>query len=501
MVLVALVLVAMMSLALVGSALADDTITINLKPATPGTETGETLTGYKIFDVVKSSGVNAANDNSGASGFAYTIAADSVWLSAVQGLKNSSDKNYFVLTAAADGLTYSVALNTADGIANSEATAKEIAAKLLAAMPNSAPSIFITSGSANNATPGYYLITSPLGENLVLATTDITITEKNDYPSVVKEDDKADDTAKIGEDVVYTIEVTVPAKADNTITLTDTMTSGLTFKGDSLTSVTLTNASGTAIPAHVDAAGETPATYGYTFTKTDAQHFTVVFDAEYVKAHQGDKFVVVYTATVNKDAIVGVIEDENGNKNDVVLTYSNYSQTDTEPLETYQYEVVKVDGSDNTLQGAEFTLWTALTGGSQIGVVQVSEGDPASPVAGKYRLADATETAITGNMTTDDNGKLTIVGLGNGKYYLQEDVAPLGYNKLAARQEVEIATANKTATVASGKWTAGDKVVNNSGTELPSTGGVGTTIFYAVGLILVVGAAVILVARRKADAE
>lgn len=453
-----------------------DTITISLKDPDPGEDTSETLTGYKILDVKKTTNAQAANNNGDNAGFAYSIDAGSPWLTVVQNLKFDDETKYFEVVPTADGTSYSVTLNPTISI--SEATAKDMAEKLLAAKPAGAEAISVTTGEATSADPGYYLFISPLGENLVLATTNIEIEEKNDYPTVSKEDDKDDDTACIGDDVVYTIEITVPEKANNSLTVNDTMTEGLTFKGDSLNSVKIKD--GDAI------------TTGYSFTKTNAQKFSVEFTAECVKANQGKTIVIEYTATVNANAVVGAVDDADGNRNDVEIEYSNYTMSDFEPLETYKYEVVKVDGDDNTLTGAEFTLWDKATDGTKIGVV-------ATETAGVYRIATANETPLDGNMVTGDDGKLTIIGLGNGDYYLQEDVEPNGYNKLASRKDIHISDADKTATVESGKCTEGDKIINQSGTELPSTGGMGTTIFYVIGGLLIIGAAVVLVARRKAQ--
>ena len=483
--LIGLMLVLAMVMMCFATVLADgDSITISLKDPAPGTEAGETLVGYKIFDVTKTEGIDAANDNSENTGFAYSIAANSPWLSVVEGLKEG-EIPYFTLVPASDGQSYAVTLN--ESVSISEDVAKNIASKLLASKPSNASSISVATGEPVEADPGYYLFTSPLGENLVLATTNIEITEKNDYPTVTKEDDKDDDTASIGDDVVYTIEITVPEKANNIITVNDTMSDGLSFKGNSLKSVTIKGAEGSTVPEHAD---DTP---GYTFTNgTDG--FTVVFDADCVKANQGKTIVIEYTATLNENAVVGAVDDEDGNRNDVKITYSNYSMTDYEPLETYKYEVVKVKADNKTLTGAEFTLWNdadSIDEANKIGVV-------ATNTTGVYRIAAYGETPITGNMVTDGNGKLTIIGLGSGSYYLQEEVEPDGYNKLGHRHNFTITDADKPATVEEGECKDGDKIVNQTGTELPSTGGMGTTLFYVIGGLLIIGAAVVLVARRKA---
>ncbi len=112
---------------------------------------------------------------------------------------------------------------------------------------------------------------------------------------------------------------------------------------------------------------------------------------------------------------------------------------------------------------------------------------------------------------TDSNGVFQLSGLKPGKYTIEETRAPEGYNKIAGTKEIEI-TWDKdndfglTQESIDAGFQMNEKGVvyeitieNNQGTELPSTGGIGTTIFYILGGLLVVGAAVVLVARRKAD--
>ena len=109
-----------------------------------------------------------------------------------------------------------------------------------------------------------------------------------------------------------------------------------------------------------------------------------------------------------------------------------------------------------------------------------------------YRTAADLPEGFTA--TTDDKivtiatAKIDIIGVDDDDYWLEETDAPLGYTALTDRQKVEVKDTNAVEA----------KVINNSGTTLPSTGGIGTTIFYILGGLLVVGAAVILVARRKA---
>ena len=203
------------------SAFAADSIKITLKSPDPGTETGESLTAYKVLDVTKKDGVNAHNDNSAALGFSYYIAKNSAWIQAVRAVTQ------FDLTETADNTGYNVKLD--DGITPSESVAKEIAATLLANKPPAASGITVASGETVDAEAGYYLIESPLGSNLILATTNIEITEKNNYPTVDKAVAAKDEVAEIGSIVTFTLTVDVPTTATQKITLTDTMSEGLTF--------------------------------------------------------------------------------------------------------------------------------------------------------------------------------------------------------------------------------------------------------------------------------
>ena len=104
-------------------------------------------------------------------------------------------------------------------------------------------------------------------------------------------------------------------------------------------------------------------------------------------------------------------------------------------------------------------------------------------------------------MTTDTNGKIQIDGLDADTYYLREVKAPNGYNKLSSDILATVIGATTNADGSTSSYTTVVAKINNqSGTELPSTGGMGTTVFYVVGGILVVGAVVLLVARKRMTA-
>ena len=124
-------------------------------------------------------------------------------------------------------------------------------------------------------------------------------------------------------------------------------------------------------------------------------------------------------------------------------------------------------------------------------------------------------------LVTDGNGQIKVNGLAAGTYYLKETKAPDGYNQLENPVEMVIGAAigvdtttgeqeltalsitvdGKEGTADTNTGTVTATIINNKGVTLPSTGGIGTTIFYVIGGILVIGAAVVLIVRRRMNAE
>ena len=341
---------------------------------------------------------------------------------------------------------------------------------------------------------GYYLVDTTLGTLCSLDTTnpDVVMEEKNEVPTNVKtvEEDSTGNygeknDADIGQTVNFKSTITAQAGAENYV-FHDKMSAGLTY--GSVTGITL---NGTA----VDASNYTvtaPAADGDTFDVTFTQAF-----CDTLKAN--DQIVISYTATLNENAKVGL----DGNPNVSKLSYGEINQetgkpgSTTPPSETKTYtwdvDVFKYTMNGETekaLAGATFTLSKNDDGSNPIALV--SEGNNV------YRVAKTNETDTATEITTDATGKFTIKGLDADTYYLTETAAPAGYNKLAAPVTIVIGengVVNGTTEAPQGVDEV--KVLNQSGTELPSTGGIGTTIFYIVGGVLVVGAVVLLVTKKR----
>lgn len=330
----------------------------------------------------------------------------------------------------------------------------------------------------SNLDLGYYLVDSSLGALCGLNTTNpnATIKEKNEKPEIKKEvqtstGDWGDkNNAKIGDTVEYKVEITV-ADGAQTYTVTDTMSTGLTFNSGSL-KVTANDV----------------VTTDYTLTPT-TNGFTLVLPETYVSTlTKGTTIMVTYTATLNKDAVVA------GNKNSATLHYGNKQTVKSETTTyTYEFDLLKVDGSDKKLlDGAEFKLYDAKNDGSVIKVV---------PVAGGYRVSNGNEAGATETIAVT-GGKVHISGLDKTTYWLEETKAPDGYNMLTERKPVDLTNGSNNTTLTSDTWSEanhGVAVENNAGTVLPSTGGMGTTLFYVVGGGLMVAAVVLLVTKKRME--
>ena len=259
------------------------------------------------------------------------------------------------------------------------------------------------------------------------------------------------------------------------------MTKGLTFNKDVKVTVgsndlTLNNEYAVTAPA-------------------DGATFKVTFAESYLNTIDSDTDIVVsYTATVNKDA-------EIGNTNTAQLKYGNNSTVQsTTTTYSYKFDLVKTDNSKKLLTVAKFKLYDSQTDTTPIKLIKDS-------TTGNYRVAEKNETGAVEEIEINSYNAVTISGLNKKTYYLEETKAPDGYNKLTERQPVELgkegfvadATINNSG-LEGATWTKGGvRVINNTGATLPSTGGMGTTLFYVLGGGLMVAAVVLLVTKKRME--
>lgn len=321
---------------------------------------------------------------------------------------------------------------------------------------------------------GYYLLDSSMGTICSLDTTnpEVTVKEKNDKPTIEKQvqenptggwGDRND--ASIGDTVNFRSFITCqPGTVD--YVFTDTMSEGLTLEPRSIV---------VAGPAGKDLNPQiTPDVAAGTIVITFDDDEIAAIAGSRDEANRDNVITITYSATLNNMAVVA----GNGNDNTVELAYksdpNDTSRKDNDDTKTFTWgmPVFKYTGDDpengTPLAGAEFTL------------------------------TDANDK-VKASVTTNETGRFEVKGLDEGTYTLTEDKAPDGYNKLAGPLSIYI---NHEGQI----FIDGDKnavnvvnVQNLTGLELPSTGGIGTTIFYIVGGILVVGAIAFLIVRRRAN--
>lgn len=358
-----------------------------------------------------------------------------------------------------------------------------------------------STGKFSDLELGYYLIDSTMGALCGLTTTnpDASINAKNGAPTIdkqVNEDSTTQwggtNTADIGQIVEFRVTINVHDGAENYV-LHDAMCEGMNFEGISEITHVVPGSDTHTVPADkYTVKTGADVTDGCTFEI----HFTQAFCDDLAT---NDKIIVSYTAILNRKAVIS----GTGNVNTAWLDFGEDHETakDTTTTYTYSIDIVKTDSQNTLIDGAKFKIYDAATAGNEITVVPLLEADNVTPVLDEngnpvYRRASAAETGVEITVT---DGILTIVGLDNGTYYLEETVAPEGYNKLTDRQRFIISDGNREAVFNNGIFSTGSgvHVVNKTGSMLPETGGLGTVLFITIGSILVLGAGVVLVTKKR----
>lgn len=411
-----------------------------------------------------------------------------------------------------------------DAAAKAETLKTEADAKAFA--KEVAPYLTTAAGSASTVTDGKYVISglaagyylvkdqdgSLTGDNdsyteyIIKVVSDTTATPKSDKPKVEKKVKDTNDSTgvtsdwqdsadyDIGDSVPFQLKATLANNVSSYTTYKvvfhDTLSKGLTYKDDAKIYIDGKETNGFTVTSTVNADGTTTLTVSCD-------------DVKALGAGNSSVITVEYTATLNNNAVLG----SSGNPNEVYLEYSNNpnksgagnNETGNTPEDvvivfTYKTIINKVDGEGQPLTGAEFTLE-------------------------KYNNETGIWEAIA--VVKSDNGTtFTFSGLDDGKYRLTETTTPAGYNTIdpiefTITAEHEVLSDNPALTSLSGnatddKITFGSdvtegslsaNVVNKAGSTLPETGGMGTTIFYVLGAILVLGAAIMLIAKKRMSSE
>ncbi len=377
----------------------------------------------------------------------------------------------------------------------------------------------------NDLPDGYYLIKDitnlsdkdDANSAWILDTTNnVTVSVKSAKPSADKkvrtggEDDspvwgETSDYAMY-EDIDFCLSAVIPASSDLSayssykLEFEDNLSEGLTF--GSIISVK---------------AGDAVLSEGTQYSKTfDSGVLKVTLND--IRSILGDKWgvqqnviEVVYTASMNEKAVISKTDSESTvvNNNGVSLHYSNnpYSgnsgtmgKTPEDKVWIFTYGIDNTKykdsvGAGNVLADAKFRLYTDQEKNNEVGMIYDSDKKA-------YRPTAAGETSAV--ITSLSDGTFNIIGIDAGTYYLSEVEAPAGYNKCSDIKVVISATHSENADGQSANITFEDStsnisnsVIDKSGTTLPSTGGIGTKIFYITGGILVIGSGVLLVTKKR----
>ena len=368
----------------------------------------------------------------------------------------------------------------------------------------------------NGLAYGYYVVTTTQGNQVISVDStmpDVTIVDKNSSAPKDLSKTADSDNVSIGDTVTYTVRFKTSnydgagteAKKIVSYTIEDTLP-------DFLSNVTVTS-----IIVDNDGNDTTTKDQATVTAQFDTNKKIVIdwYDEANSKFlyNNGATVTITYTAKVTEKAAI----DGNGNTNKITVTWTTKNGTEPGPGELKQEETIytyaialkKVDNKGKTLPGAVFQF--------PFYVKSTADADDAYIYAGT-----TAGEGLTNQITTPESGVIVVKGVKSGSYEITEVTAPAGYNKLTGSVTV---TAVKTGQISTHTTvyldengnitnTETDKttkvnvdidniaatavvVVNKAGTELPSTGGMGTTIFYVLGSVLVIGAAVLLVTKKR----
>lgn len=361
---------------------------------------------------------------------------------------------------------------------------------------------------------GYYVVTTTQGQQVISVDStmpEVTIVDKNSStPSDLKKTATGiatDKSFSIGDTVTYTVSFKTSnyygagkdAKEIVSYTIEDTLP-------EFLSNVTVTSISVDNVVIH-DQTGATPQFNNKKIVIKwyDEANKKFLYD-------NGATVTITYTAVVTDSAAI----DGEGNTNNVTVTWTTKGSAEPDPnnkidtketIFTYAIALKKVNNKGVALPGAvfEFPFYVQST----------ADTDGAYIYAG-----DTAKDGLTKQITTPADGVIVVKGVKSGRYEITEFKAPDGYNKLTTPVTVEAVKTSSTTTSktvyldengnVTNETTATEVkvelaniaatavvVVNKAGTELPSTGGMGTTVFYVLGAVLVLGAVVLLVTKKR----
>lgn len=452
---------------------------------------GETYTIYKLFDAtVSEDGKSIAYTGKIPESLnTYFTADTNGYISATGAAKEGENMS--------DGLKTALKAWTAN--ATAAATAKSDGSAL----------------NFNGLAYGYYVVTTTQGNQVISVDStmpDVTIVDKNSSAPKDLSKTADSDNVSIGDTVTYTVRF----KTSNYYGAGEDAKEIVSYNIEDTLPDFLSDVKVTSIIVDNDG-NDTTTDDRADVTDQFAKKKIVIDWYDEVNSkflyNNGATVTITYTAKVTEKAAI----DGNGNTNKVTVTWTTKNGTvpgpgelkQEETIYTYAIALKKVNNKGTALPGAvfQFPFYVQTTPDAN----------------GAYIYAGTTPgEGLTNLITTPDSGVIVVKGVKSGTYEIKEVTAPAGYNKLTAPVTVEAVKTSQTSTHTTvyldenGNTTNTQTektievnvdietiaatavvVVNKAGTELPSTGGMGTTVFYVLGAVLVVGAGVLLVTKKR----
>lgn len=315
----------------------------------------------------------------------------------------------------------------------------------------------------------------------------------------------------VNEEFQFKLTATLPASPDRAydyykeyaVLFNDTLSNGITY--DRLDSVVIKS---NGIPYDIT---NDSSMYEVDDSRLESDHYFVVGIPD-VKAcgaglnlNDGATITVTYTAHLNDNAAVNSTSGSTENKNKVQLQYSNnprnsayWGFTPESEVRVYTYQLNNTkyrddDTQGNELGGAGFKLYSDADCKNEVKLYQKDNF--------YFPIKDATDKDAVEMMISGQDGQFNVKGLDAGTYYLKETNPPAGYSACADKKIVISATHTEYNVNLSGESNLNNKIINKKagGITLPSTGGIGTTLFYVVGGGLMVAAIVLLVTKKRME--